>query len=185
MKTVNDQVQWLWENITPGKYIRESKTVGALIQSSNNAPLQRARVCLHGNPSSNAQCMFIALSNKSYIPIHRHFSGNESYLLTSGEVKLIVFSDCLVVKDIKIVSCTGPDGINTSKVVGVEKGDFHTLISQTTNSTYIEFRDSPHCPNDQIINLSPDVSQMSALIELSSLSVGSSPNNTYFKYEIK
>ena len=181
MKIINDQVQWLWDT-NPNKYYRESKTVKSLINAVNNSPLQRARICLHEDPLRDSQCMLIALSNKSYIPIHKHQNGNESYFLTSGKVKLILFNDFLEVVGIKSISADDKNERMNTPVVGVEKGVLHTLISESSISTFVEFRNSPQDLKDRYIDLRVNVTEIVALKDLLSLQIGSYPNKIYFSY---
>ena len=175
MKIASDHVQWLWD-LDAKKNIKESKTIESLIQSANSALLQRARICLHETPESSAQCMLINLSQGSYLPIHRHQAGNESYLLISGKITLIVFSDLMQVMDIKKISTIDTGGIMNVRIIGVSSGVFHTLISETANSTYMEFRDAPHGLDDHFIDLAHGAEKVDALKCLSSLNVGECPD---------
>lgn len=58
-----------------------------------NAPLKRARLCLHGSRDDAVQEMVIALHRSTYIRPHRHQDKNESFHMIEGAVLIGFFEE--------------------------------------------------------------------------------------------
>jgi cupin fold WbuC family metalloprotein len=78
-----------------------------LKRAAEDAPLRRARYCLHQSHDDKVQEMVIAYCYDSEIPIHRHRGKTESFHIIEGELELLLFDDGgNITKKIKM----GPSG---------------------------------------------------------------------------
>jgi glucose-6-phosphate isomerase len=57
------------------------------------APLKRARLCLHQDHADQVQEMVIAFSRQSYVRPHRHRHKTESFHVIEGELEVIFLDD--------------------------------------------------------------------------------------------
>lgn len=71
----------------------KSNQFDMLKHAAMNAPLKRARFCLHHNPSDQVHEMIIAFCRESYIRPHRHFNKSESFHVIEGKLLVIIFND--------------------------------------------------------------------------------------------
>lgn len=58
-----------------------------------DAPLRRARYCLHKNENDLVQEMVIAFCRDSAVPVHRHKGKSESFHVIEGEIDIIFYDD--------------------------------------------------------------------------------------------
>ena len=58
-----------------------------------DAPLKRARLCLHHSPNDAIQEMVIAFHQSTYIRPHRHHLKTESFHMIEGDVLVVFFDD--------------------------------------------------------------------------------------------
>lgn len=70
-----------------------SDLIGKLKGMALNAPLKRARLCLHLSTSDTVQEMVIALHETTYIRPHRHPTQSESFHMIEGSVLVAFFDD--------------------------------------------------------------------------------------------
>ena len=64
-----------------------------LKQTALNAPLKRARLCLHQDHSDKVQEMIIAFCQDSYVRPHRHTNKCESFHVIEGELSVFIFNN--------------------------------------------------------------------------------------------
>jgi glucose-6-phosphate isomerase len=64
-----------------------------LKQMAVEAPLKRARLCLHSSHEDAVQEMVIALHQSTYIRPHRHQNGTESFHMIEGSVLIGFFEE--------------------------------------------------------------------------------------------
>ena len=61
--------------------------------AAEEAPLRRARYCLHQTHDDKVQEMVIAYCYDSKIPIHRHRNKSESFHIIEGEIEALFYDD--------------------------------------------------------------------------------------------
>jgi cupin fold WbuC family metalloprotein len=64
-----------------------------LKQAALQAPLKRARLCLHHHHEDPVQEMVIAFCRRSYVRPHRHANKSESFHVIEGELAVVFFDD--------------------------------------------------------------------------------------------
>lgn len=72
----------------------EPAQIAALVAEARAAPLRRARLCLHADPSDPLHEMVIALCGDTYVAPHRHAGKSESFHLLAGSIEIVLFDDC-------------------------------------------------------------------------------------------
>jgi cupin fold WbuC family metalloprotein len=67
--------------------------LGELKRAAAEAPLKRARLCLHHDHSDQVQEMVIAFDRGTYVRPHRHRGKTESFHVIEGELEVVFFDD--------------------------------------------------------------------------------------------
>jgi cupin fold WbuC family metalloprotein len=170
MTTLSDNVLWPWSS-------RGKVTLSALSQLAVTSSLRRSRVCFHRTPQDSAQCMLIFLEPASCFHPHLHQIGDESYCLISGDLTIVYFNHDLVVDERSSLQCSAINIANRdndrSLVALVDAGRWHSIYT-TSGAIYLEFRDAPFFPADQIsINVKNNIPGDSLLNWLEHADVGS------------
>jgi len=90
-----------WTLTAPGVLKQTSPDVAvnddditAVSHAQSQAPLRRARLCVHLNDDVQLQQMIISLNGDSYIRPHKHSAKPESYQMIRGKAALVLFDDC-------------------------------------------------------------------------------------------
>jgi cupin fold WbuC family metalloprotein len=65
--------------------------IASLIEAASDAPLRRARLCLHCTPDDQLHEMIIAFRRDSFVQPHRHPAKTESFNLLEGELDVVFF----------------------------------------------------------------------------------------------
>lgn len=67
--------------------------IDRLKEAAEEAPLRRARICLHQSHDDPVQEMIIAFMRDSYVRPHRHAGKSESFHLIEGRLDVVFFDD--------------------------------------------------------------------------------------------
>ena len=67
--------------------------IGTLLSEAKQAPLLRARLCLHSSLDNPLHEMIIAFWQGSYVPPHRHRGKTESFHILTGEIDVVFFAE--------------------------------------------------------------------------------------------
>ena len=128
--------------------LAELKTAAA------DAPLRRARICLHQSQADRVQEMLIAFCRNSYNRPHRHRRKSESFHVIEGRV-LIVFFDESGVPTRKVF--LGPPGSGLPFVYRLSSDRWHTVIPLDDYVLIHETTTGPFEPGrTEFANWSPD-----------------------------
>ncbi|MBL7085931.1 MAG: WbuC family cupin fold metalloprotein [Candidatus Cloacimonetes bacterium] len=107
------------------------------------APLKRARFCLHHDLTNQVHEMVIAFCRESYVRPHRHKNKSESFHVIEGKLAVIFFDDeGKVTRRIKM----GPVGSNSTFLYRLSSNLWHTvvplsefvIIHETTTGPFIK-----------------------------------------------
>ena len=91
-----------------------------------------------------------AVEPGTYVPIHRHPTKDETFVLLRGRVRVTTHNDDgSIVEDIVLCPEEGMYGVN------IPKGVWHKVESLATGSTFFECKEGPFVPHelDGILNL--------------------------------
>ncbi len=99
-----------------------------LKQAARQAPLRRARFCLHRDENDKVHEMVIAFCRDSYVPPHRHRNKSESFHMIEGRLLVVLFDDRgLVTRKIEMTPL--PEGKTFFYRLNMEQ--WHTVIPLT------------------------------------------------------
>lgn len=104
---------------------------------------QRLRMNLNFHDSLDApsQRLLNAMEPDTVIPIHRHKTTSETYIILRGKIRLLLYSDNGHVLESVILS---PDTENIG--YNISKGQWHTLEVLASNTVIFEVKDGPYQP---------------------------------------
>ena len=88
-----------------------------------------------------SQRLLNALEPGTKIPIHRHLSTSETYVILRGKILLSLYDDNGQVIETVMLS---PDTENIG--YNIPKGQWHTLEVQSSNTVIFEVKDGPYQP---------------------------------------
>jgi cupin fold WbuC family metalloprotein len=118
------------------------------------APRQRKNYNLHPTNASICHRLFNAIEPTSYIRPHRHldFEKDEAFILVSGRLGVVTFSDAGEVTEIVILS--HQTGV---LAVDIPHGVYHTAVSLESGTLFFEAKAGPYLPltEAQIASWSP------------------------------
>lgn len=114
-----------------------------LKQAATQAPLKRARLCLHHNHSDKVQEMVIAFCQESYVRPHRHVNKSESFHVIEGDLAVVFFDNKgHVTRRIKMSPC----GSGRTFLYRLSSSLWHTvmplsefvIIHETTTGPFVK-----------------------------------------------
>ena len=77
----------------PGIIEINQRHLDQLKQAARQAPLRRARFCLHRDENDKVHEMVIAFCRDSYVPPHRHRNKSESFHVIEGRLLVVFFNE--------------------------------------------------------------------------------------------
>jgi cupin fold WbuC family metalloprotein len=116
-----------------------------LVREAREAPLKRARFCLHHSPDDALHEMVIALLRGSYIRPHRHVGKTESFHVIAGRLQIVLFDDDgQVTKRIPM----GPRGSGRPFLCRLAGAAWHTVVVEDEWVVFHEVTRGPFRPED-------------------------------------
>jgi cupin fold WbuC family metalloprotein len=114
-----------------------------LAESARVAPRLRKNLNLHSSDESRCHRLLNAIEPASYICPHRHLDPekDESFILISGRLGIILFSDAGAVTETVILSRE-----NGILAADVPSGVFHTAVSMEPGTVFFEAKAGPYLP---------------------------------------
>jgi cupin fold WbuC family metalloprotein len=114
-----------------------------LSESARSLPRLRKNYNLHTSDQSRCHRLLNAIEPASYIRPHRHLDSekDESFILMSGRLGIILFSDTGEVMETVILS--RQDGILAADI---PHGVFHTAVSLESGTVFFETKAGPYLP---------------------------------------
>jgi len=114
-----------------------------LAESARTSPRLRMNHNLHPTDESRCHRLLNAIEPASYIRPHRHLDPekDEAFILMSGRLGVIQFSDTGVVTETVILS--RQDGILAADI---PSGVFHTAVSLEPGTVFYEAKAGPYLP---------------------------------------
>ena len=102
----------------------DEKDIVALKSAAFEAPLKRARYCLHRDSDAPVQEMVIAVHRESRIPVHRHMGKCESVHMIEGEMEILVYNEK---KELDTTIGLGPLGSGRSIFCRISSEIWHSV----------------------------------------------------------
>ena len=125
------------------KIINESLLNGVSAQAKAS-PRLRMNYNFHQSLDDKCHRMLNAVEPGTDIPIHRHPTKDESFVVLRGKVRSTTYNDDGSV--IESVVLSQEDGLYG---VDIPKGVWHNLESLEMNSVFFECKEGPYSPADQ------------------------------------
>jgi len=116
--------------------------IQSLKYKAANAPLKRARYCLHFSENDPVQEMIIAFHKNSYIRPHRHINKTESFHVIEGKGVVFFFND-----DGKVINYLVLDSIETL-IYRLSEPLWHTIVPVSEFFIIHEVTSGPFHKND-------------------------------------
>jgi cupin fold WbuC family metalloprotein len=119
------------------------KLLHQLTEFARTSPRLRKNHNLHTSDESRCHRLFNAIEPASYVRPHRHLDPekDEAFILISGRLGIILFSDTGSVTETVILSHQG--GILAADV---PSGVFHTAVSLEPGTVFFEAKAGPYLP---------------------------------------
>lgn len=128
-----------------------------LVREAREAPLKRARFCLHHSPDDALHEMVIALLRESYIRPHRHVEKTESFHVIAGSLQIVLFDD-----DGQVTNRIpmGPRGSGRPFLYRLAGDAWHTVVVEDEWVVFHEVTRGPFRPEDtQYASWAPEESE--------------------------
>jgi cupin fold WbuC family metalloprotein len=119
--------------------------IHTLLLAAKSAPLRRARICLHTDPSDPIQEMVIAFCRDSYVQPHRHTGKTESFHVLRGTLEVIFFDDTGTIANRILLS---GDDDSLPSIYRLRADLWHTVIVQTETAVLHEIASGPFRAGD-------------------------------------
>lgn len=114
-----------------------------LRELARQAPLRRARLCLHRGVDDTVHEMVIAFATGSYVRPHRHHDKSESFHVIEGRLTVILFDDDgRVMRRIAL----GPHGSERPYLYRASSPAWHTVLLETDSVILHETTNGPFVP---------------------------------------
>lgn len=125
--------------------ILDNKLLDRVTEQAKNNDRLRMNFNLHESLDSKAQKLFNALEPGTLLPIHRHPSTSETYIVIRGGIKVIFYNN-----DREVTETFDLDPLKGNYGVNIPANQWHTLEVLTSGTVIFEVKDGPYTP------LSPD-----------------------------
>ena len=91
-----------------------------------------------------------AVEPGTVVPIHKHPTKDETFVLLRGKVKVTIHNDDgIIIESVVLCPTEGQYGVN------IPKGVWHTLEAMETNSVIFECKEGPFVPHEEEGILTP------------------------------
>lgn len=147
--------------------------IRSLKQAASQAPLRRARLCMHTSHDDPIQEMVIAVCDDCYIAPHRQQGKTKSYVLLDGRLSVYFFdADGKVEQHIEM----SPSGQGTCCSLRFDSSQWHTVMSQSDHSVYTETIVGPYDPEGtDWAPWAPDADDEAAIVSFRAVLEAGSP----------
>ncbi len=128
----------------------DKKLLDEVSEQAKSSPRLRMNYNFHGSLQDKCHRMLNAVEPGTDIPIHRHPTKDESFVILRGKVRLTTYNDDGSV--IESVVLNQEDGIFG---VDIPKGVWHKLESLESGSVIFECKEGPFVPHEEegVLNL--------------------------------
>lgn len=135
------EISWPWSTARMMVVTREQLCL--LSGEARISPRQRKNFNLHPADESRCHRLFNAVEPASYIRPHRHLDSekDEAFILISGRLAVVTFSDAGAVTETVILS--HQSGILAADI---PYGTYHTAVSLEPGTVFFEAKAGPYLP---------------------------------------
>lgn len=124
--------------------IIDEMLLNSVTEQAKESPRLRMNYNFHQSLEDKCHRMLNAVEPGTVVPIHRHPTKDESFVLIRGRVKVATFNDDgNVIKEVILDPKEGLFGVN------IPKGIWHSLESLESGSVIFECKEGPFVPHEQ------------------------------------
>lgn len=123
--------------------IIDKKLLDEVSKQAKTSPRLRMNFNFHQSLDEKCHRFLNAVEPETIVPIHKHPTKDESFVLLRGKVRITTHNDDgSVIDDVVLCIETGKYGIN------IPKGVWHKLESLETDSVIFECKEGPFVPHE-------------------------------------
>ena len=117
--------------------------LGQVAEAARTSPRLRKNHNLHPNDESRCHRLLNAIEPASYIRPHRHLDSekDEAFILMSGRLGIVIFSDEGVADEIVVLSQE-----SGNLAADIPHGVYHTAVSLDSGTVFYEAKAGPYLP---------------------------------------
>ena len=124
--------------------IIDEKLLNAVSEQAKATPRLRMNYNFHQSLDEKCHRFLNAVEPGTEVPIHRHPTKDETFVLLRGKVRVTTHNDDgSIIEDIVLCPEEGMYGVN------IPKGVWHTLEAMDANSVIFECKEGPFVPHEE------------------------------------
>ena len=119
--------------------IIDTSLLDSVTEQATESPRLRMNHNFHDSMEAKSQRLLNALEPGTEIPIHRHRTTAETYILLRGTIGVLFYNnEREIIETIELNPLTGKYGVN------IPAGEWHTLEVLETGTVIFEVKDGPY-----------------------------------------
>lgn len=130
--------------------VLDKEFLDEVTEQAITSPRLRMNYNLHKALDSKAQRLFNALEPGTKLPIHRHQTTDETYIVIRGSIKVKFYNNDKTISESVMV-----DPLKQVYGVQIPAGQWHTLEALESGTVIFEVKDGPYTPitHDNLMTL--------------------------------
>lgn len=128
----------------------DNSLLDSLTAAAKASPRLRMNYDLRTSPADTSQRMLNALEPETQVPVHRHRNSTETFVILRGRALQRFYDEDGNVTEEILVDADGP-----CRMISIEQGRWHNLVSLETGTVIFESKDGafePRLPEDEMKN---------------------------------
>lgn len=121
--------------------IINNQLLNSITQLAKESPRLRMNYNLHTSLDAKAQRLLNALEPGTVLPIHRHLSTAETYILLRGKIEINFYNN-----QKKVTETIELDPFKNNYGIQIPAGQWHSLKVLESGSVLFEVKDGPYTP---------------------------------------
>lgn len=115
--------------------------LSSLSAQAQSSPRLRMNYNLHASLEDKVHRMFNAMEPGTVVPIHRHQTTDETIIVVSGSVRVLIYNDNKeILNDITLTAGSDTFGID------IKVGEWHKCESLESGTVMLEVKEGPYSP---------------------------------------
>ena len=124
--------------------IIDEKLLNTVSEKAKESPRLRMNYNFHQSLEEKCHRFLNAVEPGTVVPIHKHPTKDETFVLLRGKVKVTIHNDDgIIIESVVLCPTEGRYGVN------IPKGVWHTLEAMETNSVIFECKEGPFVPHEE------------------------------------
>jgi len=128
----------------------DKELLDKISEQAKDSPRLRMNYNFHQNLDEKCHRFLNAVEPGTEVPIHKHPTKDETFVLLRGKVKVTIHNDDgIIIESVVLCPTEGRYGVN------IPKGVWHTLEAMETNSVIFECKEGPFVSHEEEGILTP------------------------------